>query len=305
MSSNRYNTGKESIYTGGNNENKKNTIFYKGTVISNVDAQDGGRIKVRIKGVDDSLLDNELPYAFPLLQKFFGVTPKKNEVVIVFVPNSSNPYTDRVFIGPIISQPQFLAKDTFIGGATSMMDSGFINGQTAPSTVPEAKGSFPDKEVVSIQGRENSDLIFKKNEVILRAGKFEFNTTNGSIPKFNIKNPSYIQIKHKSSNNEGFINVVANKINLLTHDDGSPRFILNDQAEMITEDVLKTIIEKAHPMVFGDLLVEYLELLREAIVNHVHSYHGKKAQDLSGTNDLKKFLEYDVKKILSKNIRIN
>ncbi len=304
--SNKYNTGKQSIYNGKTNENGLTTVFYQGIVISNDDSNDGGRIKVRIKGIDDALLDSELPYAFPLLQKFFSVTPKKKEVVFIFVANTNNPYTDRLFIGPIVSQPQMLSKDSFIGGATSMLDSGFMEPKTAPSTIPESKGSFPNIEDVSIQGRENSDIIFKKNEVIIRAGKFDFNTKPNEIPKFNIKNPSFIQIKHSEKfNNDGFVNIVSNKINLLTHENGSPRFILNDQDSMINDDTLRAIIEKAHPMVFGDLLIEYLELMRLAIINHVHSYHGNKAQDLSGANDLKKFLEFDVNKILSKNIKIN
>lgn len=304
--SNKYNTGKQSIYNADTNKNGLTTVFYYGVVISNSDVNDGGRIKVRINGIDDAIRDADLPYAFPMLQKFFSITPQKNEVVFVFVPNSNNPLSDRLFMGPIIAQPQMLSKNTYIGGATSMMDSSFIEPKPAPSTIPESKGVYPNKEDVAIQGRNNSDLIFKKNEVLIRAGKFDLSTKSGDIPKFNIKNPSYIQIKHSESlENKGIINVVSNKINLLTHEGGAPRFVLNDQDNMISDETLKEILEKAHPMVFGDLLIEYLELMRLAIINHVHSYHGKKAQDLSGANDLKKFLEYDVKKILSKNIKIN
>lgn len=303
--SNKYNTGKESIYNS-TSEGNLSKNFFIGVVVSNTDKSDGGRIKVRIKTIDDSIIDSELPYAYPLLQKFINITPKVSEVVFVMVPDANNPFSDRVFIGPIISQPQMLGKDTLITGAASMLDSGLIAPSTAPSTIPENKGSYPDKEDIAIQGRENSDIIFKKNEVIIRAGKFQLDSQKGTIPKFNIVNPSYIQIKHsKANNNDGFINVVANKINLLTHDGGSPRFILNNQDNHISDDELKKILEKAHPLAFGDLLLEYLELMRNVIITHVHPYHGMTAQDLAGTNNLKKFLEFDVKRILSKNININ
>ena len=171
--SNKYISGSKSIFNGNSDENLMSTNFFKGIVLSNNDPNDAGRIKVRIKGVDDSILDGDLPFCFPMLQKFFHVTPKVGEVVFILIPSAKNPYSDRVFFGPIVSQPQMLFKDTYLDGATSMLNSGFMREKPSPSSIPENKGVSPNKEDVAIQGRDNSDLIFKPNEVVIRAGKFE------------------------------------------------------------------------------------------------------------------------------------
>ena len=162
---------------------------------------------------------------------------------------------------------------------------------------------------------DNTDIILRKNELLLRAGKYDASTVKGEIPKFNKINPSYIQVKHdvilkKATENTeeergAAINIVSNKINLLTHKNGSPRFTLNDQTTQISEDELERIVNTAHPLVFGDTLIDYLKLLRNAFLNHVHAYPGMKPQDQSGLNDIDTYLEFPIDSILSKNIKIN
>lgn len=313
MSNNKYNFGGQGTFNGKTGKQLEATVFMRGVVISNVDDSDAKRIKVRVKGVDDHLQDNELAFAFPMLPKFFSVTPKRGEVVFVFVPTTDNPYLDRMYLGPLISQPQMLNRDSFVNGATAGLDTGFMQQRPAPSTVPENRGVFMDKEDVGLQGRDNADIILKSKEVLLRAGQFDINTKAGDIPKFNIKSPSYIQIKNGVTIEKaedrvekgGVINIVSSKINLLTHKGGSPRYILNDQDDMISPTEMEKILKEAHPMVFGDLLLTYLKLLRNAFMNHVHPYHGMTAEDLSGRNDIEDYLGFDVEAILSKNIKIN
>lgn len=308
--SNKFAFGQRSIH---NQKENHNNMFYFGKVDSTVDEYDGGTIRARIKGLDDHIINStELPSAFPLLQKFFHVTPKVGESVMIFIPDSTNPYADRVYMGPIISQPQNLYYDKHFYTSRSMMGSGFVSPKEAPSTIPENLGVHPKKDDIALQGRDNSDVILKQNEILIRAGIFETTTNKDEVKKFNKKNPAYIQIKHDvtidDNNNEvkGTVtNIVASKINFITHEYGQPRFKLNDQNEMISEDEILQIIKKAHPLAFGDLLVEYLKLQREAFINHVHPYHGKKAQDLSGSEDIDKYLEFNIESILSKNIRIN
>lgn len=311
--SNKYNFATKNIFNDKTGKQLETTVFLRGIVMSNSDNTDAKRIKVRVRGIDDHLKDEELPYAFPMLPKFLNITPKKGETVFLFVPAMDAPYLDRMYLGPIISQPQMLFKDTYNNGATSGLDSGFVQNRAAPSTLPENKGVYPNNEDIAFQGRDNSDIIFKSKEVLIRAGQFELNTKQGDIPKFNSKSPSYIQIKHNvnlSKKNDGVelggvVNVVSSKINLLTHKDGSPRFMLNNQDSMISPEELDKIISEAHPMVFGDLLVTYLKLLRNAFNNHVHAYHGMTPEDLSGRNDIDDYLAFDLDSILSKNIKIN
>ena len=284
-------------------------VLHMAVVESNSDVADANRIKVRIKGVDDHILNtSDLADCFPLMQKFLHVVPKVGETVWIITPDLKNLFIDRLYIGPIISQPQQLEKDGHVGNATAGLSGGFMKLKPAPSTIPENKGVYPNTEDIAIQGRNNADIIFKNAEVLIRAGKFLVKDKVGGIPKFNKDNPSYIQIKSQVPYNDKTVsvtNIVSDKINLLTHEEGSPRFSLGDQDSMISEKELARILDQAHPLVFGDLLIEYLNLFKEAMINHVHPYDGMKPEDLAGHVKIKKFLEYDVTKIISKNIKIN
>jgi len=308
--SNKYNFKGNSIYDK-NGENIK--VFHFAIVESTNDPFEGGRIKARIKGVDDSKTTGNLPFSFPMLQKFFHVVPRIGETVMVFTPDPKNTNVDRVYVGPIISQPQRLYNDPELYTSRSLLDSGYKDPSPSPSSIPENKGVYPNKKEVAFQGRKNTDIIFKDNEVRIRAGKF-ITTNNGEIPKFNKINPAYIQLKHeavikkengKSDELGSVTNIVASKINLLTHKDGAPRFTLDDQDDLIKEGELLKILEDSHQLVFGDKLVQYLKLQRAAFSNHVHRYHGKKAEDLSGSDDIDNYLDYDLDSMLSKNVRTN
>jgi hypothetical protein len=311
----KYAFGGKSIYNQGSKKRLETTIFYYGKVTSIFDELGANRIKVRITGVDDTISNADLNYAFPMLQKFFHIVPKIGETVMVFIPDIKNPFIDRLYLGPVISQPQFLNKDSDLFSSKSALSSGIKQAQPAPNTIPENKGVYPKLNSIAIQGRNNSDIILNEKEVLLRAGQFDSKTNKGEIPKFNKINPSFIQIKHdvileqpkenKTTEIGGVINVVSNKINFLTHKNGSPRYKLNDQDAMISEKEMQKIMSEAHPMVFGDKLIEFLKLIINAFTNHVHSYPGMRPQDLSGGNDIDKMLAYDLSSMLSKNIKLN
>jgi len=311
----KYAYGGGSIYNKGSGKLLETTVFYYGRVISNYDEVGANRIKVRITGVDDTIVDSDLSYAFPMLQKFFHVIPKIGETVMIFIPDVKNPFIDRMYLGPIISQPQNLQKDNSLFSAKSTLSSGIKQAKPAPFTIPENRGVYPDLNSIALQGRNNSDIILKEKEVIIRAGQFDSATAMGDIPNFNLINPSYIQVKHDAVLSEandigktqlgGVVNVVSDKINLLTHKNGTPRFRLNDQDSMVTDKEIQKIISEAHPLVFGDNLIEFLKIFINAFVNHVHAYPGMKPQDLSGGNDIPKLLEYNLESLLSRNIKIN
>jgi hypothetical protein len=283
-------------------------IFHMGVVESSEDESDAGRIQVRIKGVDDHIGSTKnLPYAFPLVQKFFHVIPQVGETVWIFTPDKKELQSNRLYIGPIISQPQNLNRDPHVISSTAGLSGGFAKLQTAPSTIPESKGVYPKKDEVAIQGRNNTDITFKDSEIVIRAGKFVAEKRTGNIPKFNNENPTYIQLNHNVESDGkkvGILNMVADKIHLLSHE-GSPSFDLADQEKTISDEELIKLLSDAHPLVFGDLLIEYLESFKDAFLNHVHAYNGMLPQDMGGQAKIKKFLEFDVSKIISKNIKIN
>jgi hypothetical protein len=297
IGTNKHNYG---IANGFDTQSVTDTILI-GKVVSNVDEFDGNRVKVRIKGIDDKLADSELPFAFPLLAKFINIVPSKGESVFIFVLKENNKFDNRMYLGPIISQPHKISYDPHFYSSGSLLNSGLVSPEKAPSTNPDAKGIFPSVKDISVQGRDNTDLLFKPNEIILRVGRHDVN----SNLKFNKKTPGYIQLKNNiklSDKNYGSaLNIVGNRINLLSHN-GSPRFNLTGQDDTILDSEMEKIFEKAHKMVYGDLLVELMTVLKKSYVTHVHAYTGlPPIQD----ENLSNVMSYNLTSILSDNIRLN
>lgn len=297
--SNKHNYGTSNIFNG---ETKFDSISI-GKVVSINDEYDGNRIKVRIKGIDDKISETDLPYAFPLLPKFIGLVPSVGESVFVFLLKDDNKFDNRMYIGPIISQPQKLKFDPHHFSSTSLLTYGVVTPEKAPSVIPDARGVYPKKEYFSLQGRDNTDIIFKDREIVLRAGKFE---TNDNL-KFNKKNIGYIQIKHDAildseKQVKGTVtNIISDKINLLSHN-GSPRFNVDNQDNLISDEELAKILKNAHQMVYGDLLLELINLFKKYIINHTHPYNGLPPVKDQNVNDIIKF---NLNSLLSEHIRIN
>jgi hypothetical protein len=301
-----------------------------GEVVSNTDEFGIGRIKVRIKGSlsaggDDGILDSDLPFAFPMIPKHIQTVPKIGESVWIFVFDKNRQHADRLYIGPIISQPNRLNKDNGRTTALAGFTFGPIGPNVNPSTIPQVRGVFPDLEDISIQGRYNTDITQKNNQIIIRAGKFEEISPNTNNPfpfQFNKKTQAFIQIKNdvqlerptteNTNTTKGSVTtIVANKINLITHKDGSPRFNVLGQDELINDDEMQKILNEAHQLPFGDVLIEYLRLLKDAFLAHVHNGSGNPPTDLTASGNklavasFKSRAEELEKSMLSKNIRIN
>ena len=322
---NKVSTGRKNIY---------DLIHYDknvqlGQVVSIDDPNYLGRIKVRIKGTrarggDDGILDGDLPWCFPMIPKYLSSQPKPKEAVFIFTFGKDKQHVDRMYIGPIISQPQQLNFDPFYITALAGFSFGRESPKVSVNTIPQLKGIFPDPQDISIQGRYNTDITQKNNEIVLRAGKFiisEANTNNPFNFSFNTKTQAYLQIKNdvvtvkktdeQAEEKGSVVNLVASKINLLTHKDGSPIFNLTNQDNLISDEDLAKILEEAHQLAFGDVLLEYLRLLKNAVLNHVHNSNGKTATDLitgGAKLDVAEFTKKasDLEKqMLSKNIRIN
>lgn len=271
-----------------------NSIFKYGTVVSVTDELDGDRIKVHIRGVDpNNYVVENLPYAFPMLPKSLYVKPKVGEVVFVFSQNDSF-LDDRFWIGPIISQPHKLDYDSV--SPLAFLNAGLIGPDIAPSKTPENRGLQPDNDDVAVQGRGNSDIIVKDSEVRIRSGK------SYDLIKLNKENPTYIQVKHNQENKQGVINIVSDNINILSHK-SVDKFNLSDPESLINSKEMAAIMEKAHELPYGDVLVGFLKLFIKAFSSHVHAYAGL-PPDLSQI-ELKNLLEFQLDNILSKNVRIN
>ena len=115
------------------------------------------------------------------------------------------------------------------------------------------------------------------------------------------KTISEVKLIKKDDITTSVINVVANKINLISHD-GAHSFDLTDPKGLITDDEQEKINNEAHPVVYGDTLVEFLELVKRYVISHVHPYNGLPADPGKSTTDV---MGYDLNKILNKNINSN
>ncbi len=322
---NRYITNQEPSVTSGD-------LFKSiqiGTVVSVDDPQSLGRIKVRINGPatmggDDGISDNNLSWCYPMVPKFFSSLPKVTEGVFILTFGKNKSHSDRLYFGPIISQLNNLNIDSINSTGLSSFTFLLNKPNVDFNTIPALRGVFPKTEDVAIQGRYNTDIILRKNEILFRAGKFvesKPNENNNYSFQFNNETQGFILIrnnvplekpKQNTTQSIGSVtNIVGNKINLLTHKDGTPRFNIMNQDDQISNDEILNILENAHPLPFGDLLVQYLKLLKIAFLNHVHNGNGKAPTDLvTDGNQLpvdqfKKIAEDLENRMLSKNIRIN
>jgi hypothetical protein len=292
------------------------------------------RIKVWIKGSvsnggDDELLGGttgveKLPWCLPLMPKHITIKPKVGEMVMIFVFNRQKEGSDRLYIGPIISQLNKLdfdsARTTALGGFTF----GPVQPNVTPENIPDLQGVFPAPDDVSIQGRYNTDITQKNNEIVIRAGKFvetAITLLNPYPIKFNFDTQAYIQIKNnvnlpKITETEigdrvgSVTNIVANKINLITHG-GSPNYNTTNQIDLISFEEMERILSSAHQLPFGDVLLQYLRLLKDAFLAHVHRGNGLPPTDLtiSGNKQVVKEFKDNAANLeqtmLSKNVRIN
>lgn len=269
-------------------------LFKYGTVVGVDDPLDGERVKVHIKGVDANNYNiDDIPYAFPLLAKFLHVKPKVGETVFVFSQDGSFE-TDRFWFGPIISQPHKLNHDSIT--SKSLLKSGTIKPDIAPSKNPNNVGVNMGNDDVGLFGRGNSELVIKPSEARLRSGK------SLDFIKLNKENQSYVQTKYNQTTKESSVNIVGDNVNILSHK-SVDKFNLNDPNDLINDDEYKKILEKAHKLPYGDVLIEFMELFKKAFTTHVHAYAGLPTD--TEQVEVKNMLNFDLNKILSKNIRIS
>ena len=302
------------------------SILKYGHVESVYDDAFGLRIKARIEQ-DGNVKTTDLPFAFPLLPKMFQVIPKEGEGVYIITEESGNKKSQRYYIGPIISQPQYnemCSYDYGRGPAASLLTQGLISPLENIKNYDNTNGSFPNaspnkfKDDVAIVGRNTQDIILRHNEdkqsdeVDIRCGirNEPLQQSNDLIGKviFNSVDPAYIQLKYKKSLSHGenidansMINLVADKINIISNQDDNGLNV-TDPNELINSDEISSIMQKLHQVPHGDTLIEFIELFKKAFLRHSHNYN-----NLPPTQgpDVIEMGQYDLNKILSKHVRIS
>lgn len=279
-----------------------------GYVVDIFDETDGDKIKVRIVPYDNRNTDENIPYAYPLLPKFLNVKPKVGETVLVFCSNPKNEFAARYYVGPVISQPQRMGNDQMLGTGLSQYPDSPIQPAIAPSTNSDSFGALAKEDDIAVYGRKKGDIIITDDSVRIRCGnRLNDAETKGGI-LFNEFDPAYIHLRHtdKKRGDEGkeyrsTATIVADEINLISNK-SNEKFKTNNRQHLIRDEEMQTIINKAHQLPYGDVLVEFLQLFVNVFVNHVHDYPGNKPDQ---STDVKELMAYKLDNILSKHVKIN
>lgn len=292
-----------------------NEVVVKQAQVESVeDSADGLRIKARLSQ-DGNIPTSELPYSFPLLPKTFQSVPKVGEGVFIFNAKLGNNESNRFYVGPIISQPQYQEKDDYSygrGTALSLIQGASSEPLKKISNYADTNGAFPTVNDVALVGRNTEDIILKKGEIDIRCGVRQeaIDDDKNLIGEviFNKIDPCYIQLKYKRNLSTGLnkeansmINVVADKINLVSHKDLNG-FNLTDQKDLISDEEIERLMNNLHQLPYGDVLVQLLTLFRQSYLAHVHPYPGlPPCQD----SFIKSLSSYNIEGILSNHVRIS
>lgn len=294
---------------------------------------DESKQKTDLFGGVDPNAGTEIVWAIPLLPKHLQIMPKVGEKVKLMFFDMGNSQLNRVWVGPLVSQKDKLSYQENVT-AGNILNTSILNKllknvsgnnknlRTGDKKIGKFRGGFPDKEDIALMGRNNADIILptkstkndklnRGGEVLIRAGKFDFNNL-GKL-SLNTTNPGYLRIKVIESQNSfnaidtrpktmsmlfsDYISLVSYNNNVV----GKPyrtevNPIIGNDADMLqTHNSLS-------PLIRGDVLVEFLELLRDYVKNHNHPYHKLPA---TNANSKDKIEQFDLERLLSQGIRIN
>lgn len=284
------------VYQRETNKEADIKNVYWGVVTSIEDSTEGGRIKVRINDLDNQIIDTNLADCYPFIPKFLHLYPKKDEVVRIILEDTRYPQRGRYWVGSVISQPQKILFDNKYT-ALSTTHQGVSAPATAPKFIPDAKGIYPELADVALLGRDNTDIILRERDIELRAGMHEL----GNNLKLNKLNPASVRLSFDISTGKSETvssNVMmADRIALISHD-GIPKF----KSAQLNDSDRDKIFSEAHPLGRGDVIVDALEILRKAIIQHIHPYSGLPVDKSGIVIDLEKV---DFTQLLQKNIVIN
>jgi len=272
--------------------NKYNKVIHYGEV-KNISDDGNMKLQVLLRGVDvndfiigdcEKMDENKkkrcLPWCEPLLPRMLSVCPSVGETVKVLLMDTKNPSIQREWIGPIISQPEKIKNDPyFFTGLAGKVGSFFKLGRNV-NTIPEADGIYPGLNDIGLLGRNNTDVLLKDEEVLIRVGKHIIDNPL----KRNEKNPGYISMRilKPSDINKGKpLNTSEQKLNL--SEDRTDTVIMSNKIFLIGRDsnskVIKPILTKEdhlslqdnlHPIVYGDVLYEFMVIMRQWIKSHIH-----------------------------------
>ena len=278
---------------------------------------EGYRIKVRLEQDGDKDI-KDLPWCHPLMPKTLQSIPKVGEAVLVITSEIGNNDSNRFYLGPFLSQPQRFEYDPYLNGRGSAIT--LLKGGNPAHTLEsikkfsETNGAFPNKNDIALIGRKSEDIALKEGEIMMRSGaRVSGANDNKNLVGdviFNTNSPSYLQLKYKQGllntpeiQANSVINLVADKINLISHQDQNIADKLVDNKSMIDEKELANIMEQLHQLPYGDLLVRALNIMKLAVMYHGHNLSPGSPPIPGAYITQLKDVNFD--EMLSPNVRIN
>jgi hypothetical protein len=285
---------------------KYNRVVYYGRVFK-ISDDNNMKLKVFIRGVDPNDANNDtLPWCEPFLPRMFNVVPKVGETVKILLMDTKNPTIEREWIGPIISQPEKIGEDPHFFTSLAGKVGGLMKLGRSIKTIPEADGVYPKEDDVCMLGRDNSDVVLRSNEVLIRAGKHELDTPL----KLNRKNPAYLNmvvLKPSDIEDDKFTEdrtdtiLMSNKIFLVGRDSNSK--VINP---IISKKEHLQLEKDLHPIVYGDVLYDFMVILRQWIKSHIHEGGGVAATPPDRSGATVKLEDWFIKnlddRLLSQNV---
>ena len=230
--------------------------------------------------------------------------------------------TNRTYIGPLIGQPQYLVKQDKKEAMGTQSDTSNGEGSYNPYLVEPLV--YPDPEYISVQGRQNADIIFTKQEINLRAGQA---TPGSNISRdskkllLNKKNPPRIQLKMVTETSA--TNIYSDKIHLITYGKsiGSSDKVglggrglsyttleSNGVNSGLSKNIPDSTIDafltsRSEPLIYGDKLVYFLTLLQAYCRGHEHV--GAEEPPIGQVGKIDELLAFNLDQLKNENIRIN
>jgi len=304
------------------NATQSSKILYLALVKDVSDFANMGRIRAEIIDFDNDTGDirpgkdkNDVEYkfAFPLIPNFLNIMPRVGEMVYIFLENPSDQSSNRFYIGPIRSVGLPVSQFESASSANDLFNKKSYFGNSN-YLLPSNDSAIINKDDIYIKSKNDSDLILKSREVLIRAGSLEPN-----VFLDNLQTPCYIQLVQRNEGNTSAFsqaNIVGSNINLISSDSRTRRkrtieengnLIDSSNVEVTTNPRLNEYGELAkelHPLVLGDELVKVLKILIRFCLNHKHTPQETPYAPTEEIGILNDFLaDENIEFILSKSVR--
>lgn len=172
------------------------------------------------------------------------------------------------------------------------------------SIAEQYTSSYPNE---TLMVREGKEII---REYQQKYAKWELRVTDDAfqdMPVIYPNNTKIIKVQEKFNEDGEFkefagscVNIVAEKINLISTK-GTGNYNVTDPDSQIDEATQLEINSTAQPMVRGNALIEFGNLIKDFVKLHTHPYHGMAVvQD----EIVKKIIGFNLDSLIDKNIRL-